>query len=155
MNTIDRQYEVLLADVLKHGVEKKDRTGVGTLSVFGRQLRYNLNNGFPRITTKFVPMKAVKGELLWFLSGDTNIKWLKDHGISIWDEWADADGNLGPVYGHQWRSWPAPDGKGIDQINEVVERSIRTLAGISYRHGTSATWTLWLLHHAMFYSSSM
>ena len=121
MNAIDRQYEVLLADVLKHGVEKKDRTGVGTLSVFGRQIRYDLRNGFPRITTKFVPMKAVKGELLWFLSGDTNIKWLKDHGITIWDEWADADGNLGPVYGHQWRSWPAPDGKGIDQIYEVVE----------------------------------
>ena len=121
MNTIDRQYEVLLADVLKHGVEKKDRTGVGTLSVFGRQLRYDLNSGFPRITTKFVPMKAVKGELLWFLSGETNIKWLRDNGISIWDEWADADGNLGPVYGYQWRSWPAPDGKGIDQIYEVVE----------------------------------
>ena len=121
MYTIDRQYEDLLADVLKHGVEKKDRTGVGTLSVFGRQIRYDLRNGFPRITTKFVPMKAVKGELLWFLSGETNIKWLKDHGISIWDEWADADGNLGPVYGHQWRSWPAPDGKGVDQIYEVVE----------------------------------
>lgn len=121
MNTIDRQYEDLLADVLEHGVEKKDRTGVGTLSVFGRQLRYDLNNGFPRITTKFVPMKAVKGELLWFLSGDTNIKWLKDQGISIWDEWADADGNLGPVYGYQWRSWPAPDGRSIDQIYEVIE----------------------------------
>ncbi len=121
MNTIDRQYEDLLADVLKNGEEKKDRTGVGTLSVFGRQLRYDLNNGFPRITTKFVPMKVVKGELLWFLSGDTNIKWLKDNGISIWDEWADADGNLGPVYGYQWRSWPAPDGRGIDQIYEVVE----------------------------------
>ena len=121
MNMVDRQYEDLLADVLKNGVEKKDRTGVGTLSVFGRQLRYDLNNGFPRITTKFVPMKAVKGELLWFLSGDTNIKWLKDNGISIWDEWADADGNLGPVYGYQWRSWPAPDGRGIDQIYEVVE----------------------------------
>ena len=136
MNTIDRQYEVLLADVLKHGVEKKDRTGVGTLSVFGRQIRYDLRNGFPRITTKFVPMKAVKGELLWFLSGDTNIKWLKDHGISIWDEWADADGNLGPVYGHQWRSWPAPDGKGIDQIYEVVE-SLKTDPD-SRRHIVSA-----------------
>ena len=119
MNTVDRQYEDLLADVLKNGVEKKDRTGVGTLSVFGRQLRYDLNNGFPRITTKFVPMKAVKGELLWFLSGDTNIKWLKDHGISIWDEWADADGNLGPVYGHQWRSWPAPDGGGVCRRSRV------------------------------------
>ena len=86
MNTVDRQYEDLLADVLENGVEKRDRTGVGTMSVFGRQLRYDLNNGFPRITTKFVPMKAVKGELLWFLSGDTNIKWLKAHGISMWDE---------------------------------------------------------------------
>nr|WP_124039797.1 thymidylate synthase [Neoactinobaculum massilliense] len=120
--TINRQYEDLFQDILDNGARKGDRTGTGTLSVFGRQLRYNLADGFPRITTKFVPMKSVKGELLWFLSGDTNIGWLKEHGISIWDEWADADGNLGPVYGYQWRSWPTPNGEHIDQIAKVVEQ---------------------------------
>lgn len=118
---INRQYEELLADVLTNGQPKNDRTGTGTISAFGRQLRYNLSEGFPRITTKFVPMKSVKGELLWFLSGDTNIGWLQDHGISIWDEWADANGELGPVYGYQWRHWPTPSGDQIDQIANAVE----------------------------------
>lgn len=119
---INRQYEDLLQDVLENGSKKADRTGTGTISVFGRQLRYDLaKEGFPRITTKFVPMKAIKGELLWFLRGDTNIKWLQEHGITIWDEWADTDGELGPVYGYQWRSWPTPDGRHIDQIAELVD----------------------------------
>ena len=119
---INRQYEDLLLDVLENGSKKEDRTGTGTLSVFGRQLRYDLEKeGFPRITTKFVPMKAVKGELLWFLKGSTNIKWLHENGITIWDEWADEDGNLGPVYGYQWRNWPTPDGRHIDQIANLVE----------------------------------
>ncbi|WP_311591155.1 thymidylate synthase [Trueperella bernardiae] len=119
---INRQYEDLLLDVLENGTAKSDRTGVGTRSVFGRQLRYNLDEeGFPRITTKFVAMKAVKGELLWFLNGDTNVRWLQDHGITIWDEWADAEGELGPVYGYQWRSWPTPSGEHIDQISQVLE----------------------------------
>lgn len=123
---INRQYEDLLADVLENGALKTDRTGTGTYSVFGRQLRYDLaNEGFPRITTKFVAMKAVKGELLWFLRGDTNARWLQEHGISIWDEWADEDGDLGPVYGYQWRSWPTPDGRHIDQIAQVIE-TLRT-----------------------------
>ncbi|MBR5950549.1 MAG: thymidylate synthase [Actinomycetaceae bacterium] len=121
--SINRQYEDLLADVLENGTRKSDRTGTGTLSVFGRQLRYNLaEEGFPRITTKFVAMKAVKGELLWFLNGSTNVKWLQDNGITIWDEWADENGDLGPVYGYQWRNWPTPDGKHIDQIANVVEQ---------------------------------
>lgn len=122
MAIINRQYEDLLADVLENGTLKGDRTGTGTISVFGRQLRYDLaNEGFPRITTKFVAMKAIKGELLWFLRGDTNIGWLKERGITIWDEWADENGELGPVYGYQWRNWPAPDGRHIDQIADVVE----------------------------------
>ena len=121
MNTIDRQYEDLLADVLEHGTRKADRTGTGTISAFGRQIRFDLAEGFPRITTKFVAMKPVKGELLWFLSGDTNVRWLQERGISIWDEWADGSGDLGPVYGYQWRSWPRPDGGHIDQIAAVVE----------------------------------
>lgn len=121
--TINRQYEDLLADVLANGTRKADRTGTGTLSVFGRQLRFNLaEEGFPRITTKFVAMKAVKGELLWFLKGSTNIGWLHEQGITIWDEWADSEGNLGPVYGYQWRNWPAPDGRHIDQIASIVDQ---------------------------------
>ncbi|MFP7708000.1 thymidylate synthase [Trueperella sp. LYQ141] len=119
---INRQYEDLLADVLANGTHKGDRTGTGTLSVFGRQLRYDLaNEGFPRLTTKFVAMKAVKGELLWFLRGDTNISWLHEQGITIWDEWADENGDLGPVYGYQWRSWPTPSGEHIDQIAQVID----------------------------------
>ena len=122
---INRAYEDLLADVLENGTKKTDRTGTGTLSVFGRQIRYDLSHGFPRLTTKFVPMKAVKGELLWFLKGSTNIAWLKEQGITIWDEWADADGELGPVYGVQWRSWPTPDGGHVDQLAQVLE-TLRT-----------------------------
>lgn len=115
-------YEDLLADVLQNGMFKGDRTGTGTLSVFGRQLRFNLSEGFPRITTKFVAMKPIKGELLWFLRGDTNVRWLQERGITIWDEWADENGELGPVYGYQWRSWPAPDGRHIDQISQVIDQ---------------------------------
>lgn len=117
---VDVAYEELLAEVLTSGARKSDRTGTGTLSVFGRQLRYDLSKGFPRITTKFVAMKAVKGELLWFLRGDTNVRWLQERGISIWDEWADAAGELGPVYGHQWRSWQGADGTTYDQIAQLV-----------------------------------
>lgn len=115
-------YEDLLRDVLDNGTHKGDRTGTGTLSVFGRQIRYDLAEGFPRITTKFVAMKAIKGELLWFLRGDTNVRWLQERGITIWDEWADENGELGPVYGYQWRSWPTPDGQHIDQISRVLEQ---------------------------------
>ncbi|MDY5127879.1 thymidylate synthase [Actinotignum sp. GS-2025f] len=122
---INRQYEDLLADILANGTRKGDRTGTGTLSVFGRQLRYHLADGFPRITTKFVAMKPIKGELLWFLRGSTNIEWLQRNGITIWDEWADEHGELGPVYGYQWRSWPAPDGRHIDQISQLLE-TLRT-----------------------------
>lgn len=117
---VDVTYEELLAEVLTSGARKSDRTGTGTLSVFGRQLRYDLSKGFPRITTKFVAMKAVKGELLWFLRGDTNVRWLQERGITIWDEWADAAGELGPVYGHQWRSWQGADGTTYDQIAQLV-----------------------------------
>ncbi len=119
---INRAYEDLLADVLANGTKKTDRTGTGTLSVFGRQIRYDLSHGFPRLTTKFVPMKAVKGELLWFLKGSTNIAWLKEQGITIWDEWANGAGELGPVYGYQWRSWPTPSGQHIDQIARIIEQ---------------------------------
>ncbi|CED91341.1 thymidylate synthase [Actinomyces succiniciruminis] len=118
---VDVAYEDLLAEVLLDGISKGDRTGTGTRSVFARQLRYDLTAGFPRITTKFVAMKAVKGELLWFLRGDMNARWLQERGITIWDEWAGADGELGPIYGAQWRSWPARDGGAIDQITGVIE----------------------------------
>ena len=118
---VDVAYEELLAEVLTRGVPKDDRTGTGTRSVFARHLRYDLTAGFPRITTKFVAMKAVKGELLWFLRGGTNVHWLHEHGITIWDEWADADGGLGPVYGSQWRSWPTRDGGAIDQVARVID----------------------------------
>jgi thymidylate synthase len=113
-------YEDLLRDVLEHGTHKSDRTGTGTLSVFGRQLRFDLSKSFPLITTKRVHFKSVAVELLWFLRGDSNVKWMQDQGVTIWNEWADADGELGPVYGVQWRSWPTPDGGHIDQIAELV-----------------------------------
>lgn len=115
-----RQYLDLMQRILDHGVRKSDRTGTGTLSIFGPQLRFDLTRGFPLVTTKKVHLKSIIYELLWFLSGDTNVAYLRDHGVTIWDEWADANGELGPVYGYQWRSWPAPDGRHIDQINQVL-----------------------------------
>jgi thymidylate synthase len=115
-----RQYLDLMERILADGVEKRDRTGTGTLSVFGHQMRFDLSAGFPLLTTKKLHLKSIVYELLWFLAGDTNVRYLKDHGVSIWDAWADAHGDLGPVYGHQWRSWPAPDGGAIDQIANVV-----------------------------------
>ena len=116
----DTQYEDLLHRVLTSGTAKSDRTGVGTRSLFGHQLRYPLQDGFPLITTKKVHFKSVAYELLWFLRGEGNVRWLQEHGVSIWDEWAAEDGDLGPVYGVQWRSWPTPDGRHIDQIAEVL-----------------------------------
>jgi thymidylate synthase len=115
-----QQYHDLLQRILDEGVEKGDRTGTGTRSVFGHQMRFDLREGFPLVTTKKVHTRSVFAELLWFLRGDTNVKWLQDRGVTIWDEWADANGDLGPVYGYQWRSWPAPDGRHIDQIAEVI-----------------------------------
>lgn len=115
-----RVYHDLLRHVLAHGTRKADRTGTGTLSVFGYQMRFDLAEGFPLLTTKKVHLKSVIHELLWFLQGDTNIRYLKDNGVSIWDEWADENGDLGPIYGYQWRNWPAPDGRHIDQIQEVL-----------------------------------
>ena len=116
-----KQYHDLMRHVLATGAKKEDRTGTGTVSVFGYQMRYNLAEGFPLVTTKKCHTKSIIHELLWFLKGDTNIKYLKDNGVRIWDEWADAEGNLGPVYGYQWRNWPTPDGKHIDQITQVID----------------------------------
>jgi thymidylate synthase len=115
-----RQYLDLMQRILSDGVEKHDRTGTGTLSVFGHQMRFDLAEGFPLVTTKKLHVKSIIHELLWFLAGDTNVKYLHDHGVTIWDEWADAHGDLGPIYGHQWRSWPRPDGGTIDQIADVI-----------------------------------
>ncbi len=116
-----KQYLDLLDHVLRNGMEKSDRTGTGTISVFGYQMRFDLQEGFPLLTTRKLHMKSILHELLWFISGDTNIKYLTGNGVRIWNEWADGDGNLGPVYGYQWRSWPAADGRKIDQLSNVVE----------------------------------
>ena len=131
-----KQYLDLLRHITDTGVDKADRTGTGTRSVFGYQMRFDLSAGFPLLTTKRVHTRSVFGELLWFLRGDTNLAWLHENNITIWDEWADADGNLGPVYGYQWRSWPTPDGRHIDQLAAVIE-SIRTRPD-SRRHIVSA-----------------
>ncbi len=117
-----KQYHDLMRHVLEQGATKTDRTGTGTRSVFGYQMRFNLADGFPMVTTKKTHLKSILHELLWFLKGDTNIKYLKDNGVSIWDEWADENGNLGPVYGSQWRSWPTADGRHIDQITQVIDQ---------------------------------
>jgi thymidylate synthase len=117
-----QSYLDLLSRILDEGTEKSDRTGTGTISVFGHQTRYDLRAGFPLLTTKKIHTRSVFGELLWFLRGDTNVKWLQERGITIWDEWADENGDLGPVYGAQWRSWPTPDGRHIDQLRDVIDQ---------------------------------
>ena len=139
-----RQYLDLLQNILDHGVQKSDRTGTGTLSIFGYQMRFDLNAGFPLMTTKKLHLKSILYELLWFLQGDTNIQFLQDHGVRIWNEWADENGNLGPIYGSQWRSWKAADGKNIDQISQVIQ-SIRENPN-SRRHVVSA-WNVGEIDH--------
>ncbi len=131
-----RAYLDLLQRILDEGVRRGDRTGTGTLAVFGHQMRFDLSAGFPALTTKKLHLRSIIGELIWFLRGDTNVAWLHEHGITIWDEWADEDGELGPIYGHQWRSWPTPDGRTIDQIAQVVDAIAST--PYSRRHIVSA-----------------
>lgn len=125
MNAVDHQYETLLREILETGILKDDRTHTGTRSLFGRQLRYDLASGFPAVTTKSLYWHGVVGELLWFLQGNTNVSWLQENNVHIWDEWADEQGELGPVYGHQWRAWPAPDGQTVDQIATLLD-TLRT-----------------------------
>lgn len=129
-------YLKLLSDILEHGADKSDRTGTGTRSLFGYQMRFDLSKGFPLLTTKKLHLKSIIYELLWFIRGETNVRWLQEHGVKIWDEWADENGDLGPVYGSQWRSWPAPDGRKIDQLANVIE-SIKSKPD-SRRHIVSA-----------------
>ena len=117
-----KQYHELMQHILDNGVQKGDRTGTGTLSVFGYQMRFDLSEGFPVVTTKKLHLRSIIHELLWFLKGETNIKYLKENGVSIWDEWADENGELGPVYGSQWRNWPTPDGNHIDQISQIIDQ---------------------------------
>jgi thymidylate synthase len=131
-----QQYLELVRDILDHGTPKSDRTGTGTLSLFGRQLRFDLGAGFPLVTTKKVHLRSIIVELLWFLRGDTNVRYLNENKVTIWDEWADANGELGPVYGYQWRSWPAPNGQHIDQISQVIDQIKRNPD--SRRHIVSA-----------------
>ena len=132
----EQQYLDLVAEVLEHGTRKSDRTGTGTLSVFGRQLRFGLEDSFPLLTTKKLHLKSILCELLWFLRGDTNVRWLQERGVTIWDEWADENGELGPVYGYQWRHWRTPDGKEVDQIKNLIQ-SLRSKPD-SRRHIVSA-----------------
>src|SRR4029078_2220668 len=132
------QYHDLLERILADGAEKHDRTGTATRSIFGHQMRFNLSAGFPMLTTKRLPLKAIVHELLWFLAGDTNIKYLRANGVSIWDEWAESNGDLVPVYGSQWRSWPAPDGRSIDQIANVIDMIKRNPDS---RRLTARAWT--------------
>ena len=150
-------YEDLLRLVLEQGTPKSDRTGTGTRSLFGHQLRYDLTAGFPLITTKKVHLKSVVYELLWFLRGDSNVAWLHEHGVTIWDEWASATGDLGPVYGVQWRSWPTPSGEHIDQITaalELLKRDPDSRGATSSRRGMSARSRRWRCRRATRSSSS-
>ena len=153
----ERQYLHLMRDILDNGVRREDRTGTGTLGVFGRQMRFDLAKGFPVLTTKKLHLRSIIVELLWFLRGETNIRYLKDNGVRIWDEWADAEGELGPVYGKQWRSWTAPDGRVIDQIEKLVH-GLKANPN-SRRHIVTSleprpTWTTWPCRPVIACSSS-
>ena len=152
-----KQYLDLLRHIRENGTMKSDRTGTGTQSVFGYQARYDLSEGFPLLTTKKLHLKSIIYELLWFISGDTNVKYLQDHGVRIWNEWADENGDLGPVYGHQWRSWPTPDGGTIDQLSNVINQIKNSPDS---RRMIVSAWnvaevTRWLFRHVIRCSSSM